>query len=318
MHAVTAIERELLLRTSLAERCYMQSRIPVYRIPEKEACKMDPWPFIQDQDEYAGCVLPANNKEKERYVFRNRFSHAYLLRGDFVPLRTSTPTNSTDLPSKCTSVRPGALRSRRNRLIGAPGAENVPKADKTAASGSKRRVKIRRKSAAPGIDPAVAYAIGQAIESLELNALKDLVVAHDAQMHALRIILFDLMIIFREEHYNARDAVTKNRFARHIDKIRATLEANVPEFRGYHGNANDIDDLDAATGDYEDFGLDIEELVRQRGDDGPDTEEEDMDLIDEMLERASEEVEAPEWTLPEAPRRHPRTASRQPARRRRR
>jgi len=110
MHAVTAIERELLLRTSLAERCYTQSRIPVYRIPESEAGKMDPWPFIQGQTKYAGCSLKANNKEKERYVFRNQFSLAYLLKGNFETLRS--PGASTDQTFACKSTK----RRRRSRI----------------------------------------------------------------------------------------------------------------------------------------------------------------------------------------------------------
>lgn len=87
MHAVPAVERELLLRTSCAERCYMQSRIPVYRIPASEAGKMDPWPFIQGQTKYAGCSLELKNKEKETFVFRNGFNQSYLLKGTFEKLR---------------------------------------------------------------------------------------------------------------------------------------------------------------------------------------------------------------------------------------
>lgn len=105
MHAVTAIEHELLLRTSLAERCYMQSMIPVYRIPESEADKMDPWPFTQDQTKYAGCSLAANNKEKERYVFRNQFSHHYLLKGNFETLTARQASITTPSLSKSQQKR---------------------------------------------------------------------------------------------------------------------------------------------------------------------------------------------------------------------
>ena len=117
MHAVTAIERELLLRTTLAERCYTQSRIPVYRIPESEASKMDPWPFTQGQTKYAGCSLKANNKEKERYVFRNQFNHHYLLSGDFIALSATPPTDSTALSSKCKSEtkKPTNRRTRSRK-----------------------------------------------------------------------------------------------------------------------------------------------------------------------------------------------------------
>lgn len=105
MHAVAAIERELSLRTSLAERCYTQSRIPVYRIPESEAPKMDPWPYTLDQTKYAGCSLVANNKEKETYVFQNQFSLPYLLNGDFVALTARQASITTPSLSKSQQKR---------------------------------------------------------------------------------------------------------------------------------------------------------------------------------------------------------------------
>ncbi len=114
MHAVTAIERELLLRTSLAERCYMQSKIPVYRIPESEAGKMDPWPFIQGQTKYAGCSLEAKNKEKETFVFRNQFSHHYLMKGDFEMLRTLVAREKKD-GAATVQVSPSKSPKRRRR-----------------------------------------------------------------------------------------------------------------------------------------------------------------------------------------------------------
>lgn len=112
MHAVKDIERELLLRTTLAERCYMQSGIPVYRIPMTEAPAMKPWPFIQEQDKYAGCSLPANNKERETFVFRNRFSHAYLLNGSFETLRAG-PGRET--PSGAATPKNSASKSGNRR-----------------------------------------------------------------------------------------------------------------------------------------------------------------------------------------------------------
>jgi hypothetical protein len=117
MHAVTAIERELLLRTSLAERCYMQSKIPVYRIPASESPKMDPWPFVQGQTKYAGCSLEAKNKEKETFVFRNQFSHSYLLKGTFEMLRILVAREKKDgeaTPTLSPSKSP--KRRRRSRI----------------------------------------------------------------------------------------------------------------------------------------------------------------------------------------------------------
>ena len=113
-HAIPAIERELCKRTLLAERCYMQSKIPVYRIPEGEAKKMEPWPFTQGQKEYAGCSLPANNKEKETYVFRNRFSHSFLLKGTFEMLRTLVEKEKKD-GAATTTLSPSKSPKRRRR-----------------------------------------------------------------------------------------------------------------------------------------------------------------------------------------------------------
>lgn len=197
----------------------------------------------------------------------------------------------------------------------------MPKADKSAPPGSKRRVTVRRKGAAPEVDPAIAYAIAQAIEAQEFEKVREIALAHEAQLHTLRVILFDLLIIFREEHYKAGDVVSKKRFAEHIAKVRATLEQNVPEFKAHHKNANDIDDLDANTQEQDEFGMtftdpegglvDIAELVRQAAEDAEAREGEDEigDMMDEMLERASEEA-GEEWTS--EPRPHPR--SRRPRR----
>ncbi len=86
LHAVSDIERELKIKTSLAERCYTHSRIPIYRIPESEQEKFKVWPYILGQTKYAGRCLPANNKAKETYVFLGLFDHAYMLNGTFKPL----------------------------------------------------------------------------------------------------------------------------------------------------------------------------------------------------------------------------------------
>ncbi len=86
LHAVADIERELKIKTSRAERSYTQSRIPIYRIPDSEAEKFKVWPYILGQTKYAGRCLPANNKEKETYVFLALFDHAYMLSGKFKPL----------------------------------------------------------------------------------------------------------------------------------------------------------------------------------------------------------------------------------------
>lgn len=83
LHATADIERELKARTSLAERCYTHSKIPVYRIPTSEKGKMKPWPFIGGQDKRAACCLPANNKQQETYVFLNYYDRPYLLNGQF-------------------------------------------------------------------------------------------------------------------------------------------------------------------------------------------------------------------------------------------
>jgi hypothetical protein len=201
----------------------------------------------------------------------------------------------------------------------------VPKSKKTAPSGSKRRVKIRRKGAAPAVDPAIAYAIAQAVEAQDIEGVRKIVLDHEAQMHHLRNILFDLMIIFREEHRNADSVVTKRRFAVHIKKVRDTLEQNVPDFKQYHKNANEIDDLNELTeddleeldSDPDYFDVDVAALIREAADDAarregeaeqdPETSAEDM--MDEMLERASEEA-GEEWTG--GPRSHPRTRARPP------
>lgn len=199
----------------------------------------------------------------------------------------------------------------------------MPKKKKTAPSGSKRRVKIRRKGAEPAVDPAIAYAIAQAIEAQEFEKLREIVLEHEAQMHHLRNILFDLMIIFREEHYKASDVVSKRRFAEHIQKISATLNTNVPDFKPYHKNANEIDDLDAEEHELEpDFAVDIEAMIREAADDAARSEGESEeipigvvqeDLMDEMLERASEDMDEPQPFI-RGERRHPRSSSRQPAR----
>lgn len=86
LHAVSAIERELTALTSLAERCYTHSRIPIYRIPKSEEKKFKVWPYILGQTKYAGRCLPANNKEKETYIFLALFNHAYMLNGSFKAL----------------------------------------------------------------------------------------------------------------------------------------------------------------------------------------------------------------------------------------
>lgn len=83
LHAVADIERELIAKTSRAERCYTRSRIPVYRIPTTEESKFKVWPYVLGQTKYAGRCLPANNKEKETYVFLALFDHAYMLEGSF-------------------------------------------------------------------------------------------------------------------------------------------------------------------------------------------------------------------------------------------
>ena len=119
LHAVAAIERELCLRTLLAERCYMQSKIPVYRIPEGEASKMEPWPFTQGQSLYAGCSLPANNKERERFVFRNQFNHQYLLKGNFVTLRIRTENERKGGAATTTSLPSKSPKRRRRSKISA-------------------------------------------------------------------------------------------------------------------------------------------------------------------------------------------------------
>lgn len=94
LHAVPDIERELKLKTSLAERCYTHSRIPIYRIPESEQEKFKVWPYILGQTKYAGRCLPANNKEKETYVFLALFNHAYMLAGKFQPLTAQKSAGS--------------------------------------------------------------------------------------------------------------------------------------------------------------------------------------------------------------------------------
>lgn len=86
LHAVADIERELKLKTSRAERCYTQSKLPVYRIPEAVEDKFKVWPYILGQTKYAGRCLPANNKQNETYVFLALFQHAYMLKGKFMPL----------------------------------------------------------------------------------------------------------------------------------------------------------------------------------------------------------------------------------------
>lgn len=208
----------------------------------------------------------------------------------------------------------------------------MPKKKKTAPSEPKRRVKIHRKGAAPPIDPAIVYAIAQAVEAQGIEALRQAVVKHEAQMHTLRVILFDMLIIYREEHYKASDVVTKKRFATHIRKIRNTLEQNVMELRKFHDDPGDIDDLDAAASvdlDEEGFTdengvpIDVAALIRQVGDNAVDAGEieagavpnilgEVGDLMDEMLERASEETDETDDAGGNGPRRHPRTQSRAP------
>jgi hypothetical protein len=203
----------------------------------------------------------------------------------------------------------------------------VPDKKKTAPAGSKRRVKIRRKSAVPDIDPAIAYAIAAAVEAQDIEGVREIVLKHEAQMHTLRVILFDFMIIFREEHYKARDVVSKKRFAEHIRKISATLEQNVPGLKQYHGDQNDIDDLDANESvDVDDLfspEVDVASLIRQAADEAqqreepgaegeaelpPELTDEETNFLDEMMERVSEETDD------EGPRRHPRTQSRAPRR----
>lgn len=203
----------------------------------------------------------------------------------------------------------------------------MSKAKESAPSGSKRRVTVRRKGAVPDIDPAIAYAIAAAVEAQDLDRIREIVLKHEAQMHTLRIILFDLLIIFREEHYKAKDVVSKKRFAEHIAKVRATLEQNVPEFKAYHEDANDVDDLDAHTeqDQFMDESIDIAALVQQAADDAAEREGEDEDeppdltpdIIDEMLERASEEVDTPSPYDAGARRPHPRSRARSPRRPRR-
>lgn len=209
----------------------------------------------------------------------------------------------------------------------------MPNKKKTAASGSKRRVTVRRKGAAPDIDPAIAYAIATAVEAQDIEGLRKIVLEHEAQMATLRVVLFDFLIIFREEHYRAKDVVSKKRFATHIGKLRATLEANVPELKQYHQNQNDVDDLDATESvdiddiDFENMFGDVAETVREIAAESVRREGEDEsvpigvvpmddDLMDEMLERASEETDDAGGNGPRR-RRHPFTQSRQPARRRR-
>lgn len=110
---VREIEQKLSARTSLAERCYTQSKIPVYRIPEAEASKFDPWPFILDQSVYAGCVLRIDQREKRGFVFRNHLSLKFILNGDFLPLSgTLTRENSQ-------SGGPRRRKSRQNAKSGA-------------------------------------------------------------------------------------------------------------------------------------------------------------------------------------------------------
>ena len=56
----------------------------------------------------------------------------------------------------------------------------MPKAKESAPSGSKRRVKIRRKGAAPDVDPAIAYAIATAVEAQGIEELRKIVIGQEA------------------------------------------------------------------------------------------------------------------------------------------
>lgn len=104
LHAVSDIERELKIKTSLAERCYTQSKIPIYRIPKSEEEKFKVWPYTLGQVKYAGRCLPANNKQNETYIFLALYNHAYMLKGTFQPL---TEQNSAGKAPK---------RQRRSRI----------------------------------------------------------------------------------------------------------------------------------------------------------------------------------------------------------
>jgi hypothetical protein len=196
----------------------------------------------------------------------------------------------------------------KKRKVARQKTKSDAKESKTAAEKPKRRVSVGRKPGIPGLPVEVQSAIAKAVADLGADELQKIVLDQEVQLNALRTIMFDLLIAFRKQaQMSANTAITKRRWADFVREVELSLAVNIKDLMDHHPDKSDIDDLleEGLEDPALDFGI-FEELTERiaaaRDGDGysnveavpPEewaAQDADLDLIDEMLERASEETE---------------------------
>jgi hypothetical protein len=196
----------------------------------------------------------------------------------------------------------------KKRKVARQKTKSDAKEPNLAAEKPKRRVSVGRKPGIPGLSVEIQSAIAQAVSALGTEELRQIVLNQEVQLNALRTIMFDLLIAFRKQaQMNASAALTKRRWTDFVREIQLSLAVNIKDLMDHHPDKSDIEDLveedPLLSGMELDFDQLREAITATRDGEGysnvqavtPDEEWDEMDrdleLIEDMLERASEETE---------------------------